>query len=265
MLIQDPKYWRGAIALDKEIVASRNLSVIGADPNQASPKKLNDWFEWIVPTCIQNGNTCGGECWANWLEPMIRRYVGLKAIPAGMQLNGYAVWFEAKQLFYNKCLAGGITLAEGFVAMKSLGWIPEDTELVTVKEDIDSINVALEMTPVVHAGVVTEGWFWANPKNGCIEDDFRYARGGTMGHAFVIVGVLRKNGKRFVTIDPSWGERYGWYGLATMSELMLNAITLLGGPCTATIEGGWETRLKTHAGWEKGLISTPSDEGGIRI
>lgn len=257
-MITKPSYWKGAKALDPACFGRRNLETLSAN----GPVGEHDWFPYVVPTYAQAGESCGGQCWANLLEPMLRRYVGLDAIPAGRQLNGFAVYFEAKRMFYDGCLAGGIALPEGFLAMKELGWIPQEVVLVEVRKDLDSIAEALKTAPVVHASLVTAGWFRPNPANGCIEEDWRPGARVDAGHAYAIVGVIRQDRRRFVVLDPCWGQGYGWYGLAVMSEEMFMATSFGDGPYTLNIEGDWATLLKKHAGWKRGLIATPRD-GGI--
>lgn len=254
MINRDPAYWNGCLP-------SRTMSLRSGNPDRPDVP-LKDWINECIPSYNQRGEDCVGEGWANWLEPILRYYVGHDAIPDGYQLDGYKVWWKAKQMFNGGCLAGGLLIPQGFEAMKALGWIPKDSMLVEIGRDWVSQGEALLDTPLVVGHMVYDGWFTPNPENGCLDHVFTTkGRGG--GHCTCRVGRFIQNGVKFYADINSWGKYYGWNGIYLIEEEM-SADTSLDCPHTIAIPGGF-ARLRDHEGWKAGLISTPGDQQQIRF
>lgn len=252
MIKQDITYWNGCLPRLK-----MRPPRFGAD-SETIDTPLKHWISRCVPTYNQQGESCVGEGWSNFLEIVLREYVAPSAIPDNRQLNGYAVWWKAKQLYYKGVLSGGLQIPEGFEAMKALGWIPEDTLLVEVGDDWISQGVAMMETPLVVGHMVTQGWFNPDPKNGCL-DHAPVSNRTSGGHCTCRVGRHLHNGIRFYSGLNSWGDEYANHGIFLMDE-ELDEYTTLDTPYTIAITGGF-SRLREHLGWKAGLISTPK---GIR-
>ena len=249
MIDRNPSSWIGCLPRKSN---APHLT-LQAD-SETFDEPLKHWIRQCVPTYNQKGDSCVGEGWANYVEIIVRSYVAMDAIPRGMQLNGYAVWAEAKRLFYNNVLNGGLQLYEGFYALQSLGWIPEDTELVEVGEDWISQGKALMDAPLVVGHMVHQGWFDPNPENGCLDHAPLSAK-EVGGHCTCRIGRHVQKDRRFYSALNSWGPDYANYGIFLMDEEM-DENTILDTPYTIYIPGGFE-RLREHRGWEAGLIVTP--------
>ena len=230
-----------------------NLKKLSARPlfqgNDTAPV---GWFNYAIPTINQHGPSCCGQAWANWLEMMLRRYVGIGCLAKGEQIDGYAIWKRAREMFYNGNLAGGLYLHQGFAAMVDLGLIPSDAELVSVEPDVGSISEQLTRTPMVQGSIVSEGWYETNPENGCI-DHTKPPKPGDGGHATCIMGMVVKTNAMYLVSQNSWGSDYGWKGYFLMSERFWNLSYIGQGPCTIKMPIGWVR----HDGWKKYVTKDP--------
>jgi hypothetical protein len=200
--------------------------------------------------------------WSNWLENMLREYVGMDAIPEGFQINGNAIWFQIKQMFYGGRLSGGAYVEEGFEALRALGWIPKDSMLVQVGIDWVSQGEALLKTPLVVAHMVYPGWFTPNKENGCLDHVYE-ATQKEGGHCTCRIGRVMQDGNKFFLGQNSWGNDWGWNGCFLMDEIM-DLGTSLDSPYTIEVPGGFQ-RLRDLEGWKAGLISTPGTTQQIRM
>ena len=255
MINRDPAYWNGCRPSEK-LSAGRDILT----PRPDVP--LVNWIQDCIPTYSQRGESCVGEGWANWLEIVLRHSLGHDAIPKGMQLDGYRVWWQAKQMFNGGRLAGGLLIPQGFEAMKALGWIPKNSMLVEIARDWVSQGEALLRTPLVVGHAIYAGWFSPSPENGCLDCVYKEsARGG--GHCTCRVGRFVQGETRFYADQNSWGQYYAWNGIYLIEEEM-SADTSLDCPHTIYIPGGY-SRLADLEGWKAGLINTPGDQQQIRF
>ena len=255
MINRDPAYWNGCLPSPR-LGAGREIL------SERPDVPLNNWIHDCIPTYSQTTDDCVGHGWANWLEIILRHYIGHGAIPNGYQLDGYRIWWKAKQMFNNGCLAGGLLIPQGFEAIKALGWIPKDSMLVEIGRDWVSQGEALLETPLVVGHAIYAGWFSPSPVNGCLDNVYKEsARGG--GHCTCRVGRFIQNGMKFYADQNSWGQYYAWNGIYLIEEEM-SADTSLDCPHTISIPGGF-ARLLDHEGWKAGLISTPGDQQQIRF
>jgi hypothetical protein len=190
-----------------------------------------------------------GQAWANWLELMLRRYVGSRIFVAPQQISGEMIWKKARQMFYKGDLTGGLELPEGFEAMKELGFIPDDSMLMNIKPDWNSVGFALLSTPIVQAHHIHSGWANPDPVNGCI-DHSGHPTTSDGYHATLRVGQIKQEGTPFYVSQNSWGMDWGWKGLFCMTStedaegLMPDALY------TANMPSGWTS----WEGWKKGVI-----------
>lgn len=254
----DPSYWVGALASERS-AGTAAAAATGREPQGPTYQ----WFDDLVPTYNQSGPSCVGQGWSNWLECVLRRYVGHATIPKGMQLNAEALWFRGRQMFWKGNLSGGLYLKQGFDAMLDLGWLPPDTMYCEIGYGFSDSWEALLDAPLVTAHAVTEGWFQESPQNGCIMEDYRLARIPNAGHCTMRAACLQKAGRNFYAQLNSWGEERGWNGIFVMSE-ELDQMTSIAPPATAVLPGGFQ-KLRTWNGWKSALIATPYDGQGIRI
>lgn len=204
------------------------------------------WQNWAVPTINQNGPSCCGQAWANWMEMMVRRYIGMDALKEGEEIDGYAIWKRAREMFYNGSLAGGLSLNEGFEAMLDMGILPPGSMLVDIAPLTDAICLALQETPLVQGHIVHSGWYDPNPENGCI-DHTGHPGPGDGGHATCLIGHTIQKGRIYFVSQNSWGKDYGMAGYFTMSEDEWFEGYIGQGPCTASMPDGWEK----WDGWRK--------------
>jgi hypothetical protein len=252
MINTDPAYWNGCTRGNRPPVR------FGESNREDVP--LRNWISRCVPSYNQRGDSCVGEGWANLLEAILREYVDPDAIPNGYQLDGYKIYWKAKQMFYNGCLAGGLLIPEGFEAMKELGWIPRDSILVTVPQDWISQGEALLIAPLVVGHIVHAGWFRPSRTSGCLDHDYpANSMGG--GHCTCRVGRHIQTDHKFYSGLNSWGQYYAWNGVFMMDEAM-DQLTALDSPHSLAIPGGF-ARLRDVEGWKAGLISTPGDQQTI--
>jgi hypothetical protein len=254
MLNQNPEFWNGCLR-------SNRLGVRSVNPDRPDVP-LRNWIEDCVPTYNQRSTDCVGNGWANTLEAIIRYYIGHSAIPEGYQLDGYKVWWKAKQMFDGGCLSGGLLIPQGFEAMKALSWIPKDSILVEVAHDWVSQGEALLEAPLVIGHSVYAGWFNPSKENGCLDHVYKpSSKSG--GHCTCRIGRSIHNNRKFYVGLNSWGSDWGWNGAFLMDDDM-SQDTSLDCPYTISIPGGF-SRLIDHEGWKAGLITTPYDTQRIKF
>ena len=219
------------------------------------PNQLNNWYGFILPTYSQKFDSCVGHAWANWLEAMVRNYVGLDAIPKGMQLNGDLLWRYARKQWWGGSLVGGIYIPQGFQAMKDLGWIPADSILVEIAADFATWNAALELTPLVQGHLVNDGWKNPSKQNGCLEHiQTNYTTKG--GHATLGIAAAEQDGEPYRAFLNSWGPYWGFHGMGLMADEFWLETSIDDVTYTAEIPGGF-ARLATEGSWRSEMIKTP--------
>ena len=219
------------------------------------PNQLNNWYGFILPTYSQKFDSCVGHGWANWLECVVRYYVGLDAIPKGMQLDGDRIWRYARKQWWGGSLIGGIYVDQGFQAMKALGWIPADSMLVEIGSDFETWNTALERTPLVQGHAVNDGWVTPSRVNGCLEHiQTHYTNKG--GHCTLGVAAAEQDGRAYRALLNSWGPYWGFHGMGLMSDEFWLETSLDDVTYTAEIPNGL-SRLARDGNWREALIKTP--------
>lgn len=240
------QWWRD-VKWDGCLVPAANVRRLSAaSPRTESVDESIGWEDFAVPTINQHGPSCCGQAWANWLEMMLRRYIGRDALKTGEQIDGYAIWKRAREIFYNGNLAGGLFLGQGFLAAMDLGLFPEGTILVDVEPSLEAIHEQLRISPMVQGHIVTDGWYEPNPQNGCL-DHSKLPKPGDGGHATCLMGLDAGESTDFIVSQNSWGGDYGFYGYFTMEWGFWRECYIGEGPCTAVLPRGWES----HDGWRK--------------
>lgn len=242
----DPAYWCGVIPEPPVVGRSSGDLIRASGPVNES----YDWFDFCNPSLNQVGDSCVGWGWAHWLTGMIRRYADGRAFAAELQINGQAIWEKGRDMFWGGTRNGGLYLPQGFEAIRAMGMIPENSVLLRVASDWDSVGLALLDTPIVQAHAIHKGWFEPNPENGCI-DHAPMASGSNGYHCTLRVARIRQLNKRFYVTQNSWGAEWGFggYGVMTAEE---DAEGLMSpGLYTALLPVGWAGRR----GWEKYLIA----------
>jgi len=238
--------WNGCIP--RGSVSARHYAGSSAGP---ACILLPEWYDYALPTLNQNGSSCVGHAWANWLEMMIRRYIGSSAIPAGMQIDGEAIYARARELWWVPVKGGGIYLEQGFGAMLEMGIIRPESRLMHVGASRNEVASALQRTPLVQAHQVHDGWFHANPTSGLI--DHRPApEPGDEYHATVLItlGITPGYHVPYRVSQNSWGKDYARFGYFAMTEHEWFEGFCADGLLTADMPTEWIS----WDGWKKWLI-----------
>lgn len=243
-ILEEPSAWQGAIDI-------RRLEQLPASGTGTSAP-VDFWFPFMVPSYNQSGPSCVGHSWANWIEAFLRFHVNPLSIPKGYQIDGEAIWRRGRQLFWGGNMGGGLYLSQGFHAAKDLGFLPSDAKLAKVGQDWDSVNNALQETPLVQGHIINKGWFKANTQSGCIDHEARPDRSGA--HATLLMATLEQpdtagNLTRWRVLLNSWGPDRGRFGFFTMSEETWLEQVMADGPYTAEIPDPYN-----WTGWKKGLV-----------
>jgi len=227
--------------------AARNASA-------ASPR-LPVWFEYCVPTYEQDGASCVGHAWANWLELAVRRYQSREALLYGEQIDGARIWRRGRELFWRGDLSDGLYVHQGFHAMLDLGLLPPAARLRQVAPDWASVCAAMAAAPLVQAHRVHQGWQAPNRINGCL--DHRYYPAADAGcHCTLRVGCLVQRERRFYASLNSWGPGWGWNGLFVMDEAEDAEGLLPESLYTVDLPAGW---ARHWIGWRRAIVR----KGGV--
>lgn len=213
--------------------------------------RQHNWDHYYIPTYNQSWPSCVGEASANWLEMMIRRYVGRDAIPFNHQIFGEAIWRRARDMFWGGTYDDGLFLDQGFLAMIDMGMVPHGSFVVRVAPTNYAISVALDKTPLLQAHNVFDGWFYPKP-NGQVNEG-GVVKNFSGGHATCLFEQLWQNGAGYKMTQNSWGKDYGYNGSFIMSDVTW-AKTLLDGPIYLQLPEGWER----FEGWKQYVVPTPS-------
>jgi hypothetical protein len=210
MIGQDPKHWAGALDRDTPIFVRSDMA--------ASDIREVTWFDWCLPTYSQDGDSCVGHSWANWLECMLRRRLGPEAIHRGMQVDGHAIWRRGREMFWGGKMTGGLYLDQGCLAAVDLGILSKSAAPVRIERTISAQSLQLRDTPLVVGHAVHAGWYNPSRENGCIDHAPR--PDGSGYHATLRVGVLYQGNSWYYAGQNSWGSDWGWRGyfLMTASE-----------------------------------------------
>jgi hypothetical protein len=238
--------WNGCIAKGKGPIA--------APLKAAEQQGIREWFDYALPTMNQNGDSCVGHAWANWLEMMIRRYQGSAAIAKGMQIDGEAIHRRARELWWGGTLSGGLYLEQGFGAMQAMEIIPPESRLVNIGSQLQFVAEALKKTPIVQAHHVHEGWLRADKTSGLI-DHLPAPTANDMYHATVMVALGNAvDGTPYRVGQNSWGSTWGSHGYFVMTEDEWFEGACPDGLMTALLPDHW----REWTGWRQHL-----SEGGL--
>lgn len=247
-----PELWRGCKIRPSITSTIRNGFV------QPDTLPETGWSKYSIPTFNQLWPSCVGQASANWLEHMLRRYIGMDVLAPNEQLDGDAFWRKAREMFYADedgiaNYTDGILLDQAFLAMIELGALPKGTHLGRVPTDWNRIYRQLKRTPLIQAHIVHQGWFACNRENGQIGENHKvFPWGG--GHATLMVEALtqQRDGvhHHYVMSQNSWGREYGYHGYFLMSLLEWEQC-YIDGPMYAEMPDGW----KEWRGWENFVIT----------
>lgn len=225
----------------------------------AAPAPLFTWYRYCLPSLNQKGSSCVGQAWANWLECMVRRYVPaprqkslvgefLGTYTSRWQIDGDKLWAQARKFFYGGDMSDGLTLEQGARAMQRLGWIPPYADLVEVNPDWESIGISLANTPLVQSHQIHQGWFEADPHNGCI-NHFPAPKKTDGYHATLMIGRAIQDDMQFRVGMNSWGPEWGYKGYFIMTEEEDHE-GAMGCPNTFSIS---QAKFASWEGWALGL------------
>lgn len=211
----------------------------------------SEWYDFTLPTYSQQFPSCVGHATANWIELMIRRYLGKTAIPRGHQIDGDAIWKRGREMFYGGSLDGGLLMDHGLFAAIDLGILPKESKPGRLASNLGVVSHALEATPILQGTSVHAGWNQPDPENGEIAmmmpDPFA-------GHATLIVATTRQDDQMGVVFQNSWGASWGRYGYGILREDQWKNY-LLDDPVTCSLPESWTT----WTGWRRYLIATPKE------
>lgn len=214
-----------------------------------APAQAFEWYDYAIPTYAQQYDSCVGHATANWIELMVRRFVGRDAIPDGMQLDGDAIWKRGRQLFYDGSLNDGLLMPHGFGAAIEMGVLPEKSKVVTLRADLNAVAAALLDTPVLQGTSVHAGWETPSRENGSIPI---LLNDPTAGHATCIIAQAAQDAARGLVFQNSWGD-WGRHGYGLLREDQWED-ALLDYPVTCALPEGWTD----FDGWKQLLIATPT-------
>ena len=115
---------------------------------------------------------------------------------------------------YNRPAGSGLQFREAFPMCATAGWLPGKMAMFAVRD-----LAHLSDQPIIAAGAITDAWHNASIQSGCLDHDPALTKVHGY-HAYVIVGhgAVTNLPDRWVTVENSWGFRWGWNGLGVMSE-----------------------------------------------
>ncbi|MFA6271380.1 MAG: hypothetical protein WC657_09340 [Candidatus Paceibacterota bacterium] len=244
----NPAYWCGVIPEPGVLGVEESGIIKATEPC----KEFFDWFPYVRPSINQQGESCVGWSFAHWFTGMQIRYGDPEPFDDGWYLDGQAVWIRGREMFWGGDMKGGLYLPQGFRAAASLGIIPNDSRIMRVAPDWDSVGLALRDTPILQGHAIHEGWFRANTVNGCI-DHAPLASGSNGYHATLRVArLIQEADKRFFVLQNSWGAGWAFAGYGVMSESEDKEGLMQPGLYTARMGPGWITSQE----WRKYLKKT---------
>ena len=207
------------------------------------------WRNYVLPSTSQFGTgSCVvlASCCA--LEMKIRRDMGPEYIPYPMQLDPRDVFKHARAKYWPKELwdAGGLLLSQAYQSMIDMGWLPEDTEIVSVAT-MFAANEHMKDFPGIMGLGITDGWMGdrVSKRTGQIDESLSPAQ-SLAGHALTMVSFLELVEQQFLLFSNSgwarattnWGR--GGYGIATLpyiKEAMLDDFIFL------DLKDGWKDHI----------------------
>lgn len=117
----------------------------------------------------------------------------------------------------------GLYFAEAFKAAQNEGWIRNSADVVLQAE---RGLVRLKDQPLLAGYVVTDAFYRADPKSGCLDHDEGIKT--ELGyHAVCIIGKGRLDtlpNRSWVYFENSWSWQWGWNGIGVMGVEMHNRL-----------------------------------------
>lgn len=208
------------------------------------------WYDYCLPAQNQNGPSCVGQAWANWLECMLRRYVGRDRFAFGEQIDGELIWRRGRKLFWGNKMNGGLYLHQGFAAMMDLKMLPPGSMLSRVAPDWFSVSETLSKTPIVQAHHVHTGWYRPHKISGTISHTESPSEADGY-HATLLIALGHHEGTPYRVGQNSWGKDYGRHGYFVMTEKEWFEGACPDGLFTAILPIGWERWPGWKPSWPK--------------
>lgn len=237
--------WNGCLA-------SAGMSVSAVEADTFPPQRPFGWYQWALPATNQIGPSCVGQSWANWLECMLRRYVG--NFGWGEQIDGELIWRRAREMFWNGDLSGGLYLPQGFYAMLDLGLVPPETTIRPCGTSWKEVSAQLASTPLVQAHHIHPGWFHAHSVSGMISHT--PSPGPADGyHATLLMATGVRGEELFRVGQNSWGPDYARFGFFGMTDAEWFEGICPDGLYTAWLPPTW----KTWTGWKAAVKKIERD------
>lgn len=163
--------------------------------------------KYMLPSDNQgNLPACGGYMMANWIEWLMNK--SGRYISEGYQVDGDAIWRHAREMFW-KNLSGGLYMPQAFLAAVDMGFLVGEYKIISVSE----VMKLLPTRPVCVMLSITDNWYSPKKQNGFIKEG-----GKLVGNHFVtMVGATIQDGVEYVHFLNSWGYKWGFNGIATLS------------------------------------------------
>lgn len=233
-----------------DIAANRLPMVVSAPALLPGSCDVRYWSDYATPADDQGPEpSCVGRAWAGWVECMVRRYIGVRAIPPGFQIDARAIWRRGRELFWGGSLTGGLWIPQGLQAAVDIGVLPPGSTAVRIGLDWASVGASLCQTPLVQAHAVSEGWYNPSAENGCLDHAASPDAGRHGYHCTLLLDRMTRESK-FYLFANSWGTQWGWNGLGLI-EVRLWARSLMNnGLFSASIPGDFSS----WRGWEKHVV-----------
>jgi hypothetical protein len=200
--------------------------------------KYVDWFPYMRPSINQKGESCVGWGVSHWFTGMQIRYGDAEPFDAGWFLDGDIPWSRGRDMFWNGDKTGGLYLPQGFRAMADLGIVPNDSQILRVAPDWDSVGLALEEAPILQGHAIHQGWFSPDPVSGCI-NHIPTATGANGYHCTMRVARIVQEINRFFAFQNSWGDTWANHGYGLMSEAEDREGLMAPGLYTLRMPEGW--------------------------
>jgi hypothetical protein len=243
-----------------------DLPVLSKPVESAAPENLAGRIGRLNPCQIQRGPSCGGNAAANAIELLLRSTVPEKVLWAYIcealecgdgsvptwQIDGNRIWSYLRNVKYGN-EDGGMTMDDIEESLYRLGLIP-GCDVISHRIganpfESEKLDGALAFATVSGLAVASS---WEKPEpNGYIRAIQPWPNAG---HAVHVVGEFVNDGERYIVIQNSWGDRWGWHGLGILNEryykysMLDRTITIV-----VTKENWWE-----HSTWIEFVV--PHDQ-----
>lgn len=231
----NPAYWCGVLP-EPELPGIDESGIIRAKEPCLT---FVDWFPYMRPSINQKGESCVGWSGVHWYTGMQCCHGDSEPFDAGWYLDGDIVHQRGRDMFWNGDRSGGLYIPQGFRAMADLGIVPNDSKIMRVAADWDSVGLALMEAPIVQGHAIHPGWFRPDNLSGCI-DHTPFASGQHGYHATCRVARLVQELKRFFALQNSWGDPWAFHGYGVMSEDEDREGLMTPGLYTLRMPEGWQ-------------------------